>query len=574
MNYLNLLNLEKEPFSNSPDPDFFFASDQHMRSLQRLELAIRLRKGLCVALGEVGTGKTTLCRRLIRRLDSDNGNVVVHLLLDPEFNTPHDFLQTIADTLGTEAPQPADRSERELKEAIKQLLFHEGVDQGKIIVLIIDEGQKLPGFCLEILRELLNFETNQHKLLQIVIFAQPELREQLRDRENFSDRIAELCTLKPLNFKDTRRMILFRLREAHGRSTAPKLFSFGAMMTIYRMTGGYPRKIVQLCSQALLALIIQNKTRVTAALVRACDGRLAGRPRQPNKFLKPALLVLLTAAAISLWQWPPANHAVKMLMTQPGKTLSPARPVALQTKTPFLTPGPEASAPQEKTVQTAHNSIPDPQTPEPAAVIPATTAATNQEAPPTPKETTSSTDTADHIAILEKILNDPSLFPEKPQLGKLPITVGDSLSWMIYRIYGAFNQSLLEMVMAANPDIANIDRIPIGTVIVFPAASNPCRHPNQSGNRLLIKQANTLADADQVIKACRKKKLLVELVPAWQPKLGMTFLVLAIESYPDRQAATLAMQKLPSQLGADTEILSNWEENYIFFSNESIPQQL
>ncbi|MDH3393186.1 MAG: ATP-binding protein, partial [Desulfobulbaceae bacterium] len=199
MNYLKLIDLEKEPFANSPDPDFFFASDQHMRVQQRLELAIRLRKGLSVALGEVGTGKTTLCRRLIRRLGKVGGQVSVHLLLDPEFVSGAEFLRAIIAAFGLGTPA-REASERELKETVKQHLLAQGVDGKKITVLIIDEGQKLPGFCLEILREFLNFETNRHKLLQIVIFAQLEFRQALRERANFSDRIAELCTLTPLNF--------------------------------------------------------------------------------------------------------------------------------------------------------------------------------------------------------------------------------------------------------------------------------------------------------------------------------------------------------------------------------------
>ena len=96
MDYFSILNLNKEPFSNSPDPDYFFDSQQHVSCLQKLELSLRLKRGLNVVIGEVGTGKTTLCRQLLRRF-SEDADVESHLMLDPYFGTPHEFLLTVAE---------------------------------------------------------------------------------------------------------------------------------------------------------------------------------------------------------------------------------------------------------------------------------------------------------------------------------------------------------------------------------------------------------------------------------------------------------------------------------------------
>ena len=488
MNYLSLLDLEKEPFSNSPDPDFFFASNQHMRSLQRLELAIRLRKGLSVALGEVGTGKTTICRRLIRRLGEGDGKVSVHLFLDPEFASPLEFLAAIAAAFGIGEIHD-DSSEREIKEAIKQFLFREGVDQEKITVLIIDEGQKLPGFCLEILREFLNFETNQHKLLQIVIFTQLEFRQSLRERANFSDRIAELCTLGPLNFADTRRMILFRLRQAHGRSESHNLFSFLAMVAIYWHTGGYPRKIVQLCSQTLLALIIQNKPMVTASLVRACWKRLAGGIMPRPMIFRPALLVLLLAGIV-FWQWDRINPATGIQAVQ------------------------------------ALSSLPS--------------------APP------------------ETVLDDSASLPVVPELGRLPISAGDSLGDMIHRIYGYFNNEFLGLVATSNPQIRNLNRLSVGTQIIFPPACLPYKSPDQPGFRLQLGHAFTLAEADRLFRALLDDGVKPLLVPVWESSAGLGFLILMPASYPDQVTASAALQALPLPLRDRVQILHDWEDRYLF----------
>jgi len=334
MEYFSLLHLNREPFSNSPDPEFFFDSRQPTACLQNLELAIRLRQGLNVVLGEVGTGKTTLCRQLIRRLDDGGEKIALFLILDPEFNTPREFLAHLTALFAIPA-MADDATEREIKEALKDYLFAQGVSEERIIVLIIDEGQKLPGFCLETLRELLNFETNTHKLLQTVIFAQPELRDELRNRPNFTDRISNLLTLTPFGFADTRRMIQHRLRHAgatEGQDSG--LFSLPALWIIHRLSGGYPRKIVQLCSKTVLSLIIQNKTRVSVALVRACASRLPLRRRPRFSTLSKLGLPILAGLAWLLLANPWG--------TSPVQPDLPKRPTPAAPSTTTAAPQPDA----------------------------------------------------------------------------------------------------------------------------------------------------------------------------------------------------------------------------------------
>ena len=206
MDYFRILNLKKEPFSNSPDPDFFFHSQQHMGCLQKVELALRLRKGLNVVIGDVGTGKTTLCRQLIRKFASDD-RIETHLILDPHFSSPSEFLSVVTKMLWKARPKKG-ASDWQLKEYIKKYLFRQGVKEEKTVVLLIDEGQKLPDFCLESLREFLNYETNEHKLLQIVIFAQREFEQILAQHKNFADRINLFHNLAPLDFEEIDRTAL------------------------------------------------------------------------------------------------------------------------------------------------------------------------------------------------------------------------------------------------------------------------------------------------------------------------------------------------------------------------------
>lgn len=334
MEYFSLLHLNREPFSNSPDPEFFFDSRQHTACLQSLEMTIRLRQGLNVVLGEVGTGKTTLCRQLIRRLDDGGQKITLFLILDPDFHTPREFLTHLATIF--DLPELAvTASDREIKEALKEYLFAQGVAAEKIIVLIIDEGQKLPGFCLETLRELLNFETNTHKLLQTVIFAQQELMEELQKRPNFTDRISNLLTLAPFGFADTRRMIQHRLRHAGATDGQDSgLFSLPALWIIHRLSGGYPRKIVQLCSKTVIALIIQNKTRVSVALVQASARRLPLRKATGLSTLTKLGLPILAGLALLLLVVPWATAPMRPVMPAlpapvPREVIAAPQPAAL-----------------------------------------------------------------------------------------------------------------------------------------------------------------------------------------------------------------------------------------------------
>jgi general secretion pathway protein A len=228
-------------------------------------------------MGKVGTGKTTLCRQLIQKLapsPEDALPVETHLIMDPSFTSAFEFLSFIAMNFGIGDPR-AGESEWQIKENIKHYLFRRGIDEDRIVVLIIDEGQKLPGFCLELLREFLNYETNEYKLLQIVIFAQEEFKEQLGQKANFTDRINEYCYLRHLNYRETRQMIRYRLTRAAVDGSPPALFSYLGLWAVYRATTGYPRKIITLCHNIMLALIIQNRSKAGYFLVRACAKRLS-----------------------------------------------------------------------------------------------------------------------------------------------------------------------------------------------------------------------------------------------------------------------------------------------------------
>lgn len=355
MDYFKILNLCKEPFSNSPDPEFFYQSRQHKGCLQKLELAVRLHRGLNVVIGDVGTGKTTLCRQLILNFagsEQDKEKIETHLLLDPSFNSPREFLFNIATGFGF-AKADAQESEWIIKENIKNYLFEKGIDEGKIVVLIIDEGQKLPPFCLEILREFLNYETNDHKLLQIIIFAQREFKQILDGMPNFTDRINQYYYLEPLNFRETRAMIRFRLAMASESKTALPLFTYGGLRAIYSASGGYPRKIIALVHQVILSLIIQNRVRGGYFLVRSCARRVSAMPASGARLLIGAGLAALILFLVLIglapdkftmdYLWQKLVPAINTIQENPNKLKSEKQRIVPDVQT-LPTPPPQTNS--------------------------------------------------------------------------------------------------------------------------------------------------------------------------------------------------------------------------------------
>lgn len=260
MSYYRVLGLEREPFSTSPDPDFLYRSPSHKAALQRLEIAIRLRRGLSLLLGDVGTGKTTLARTLIQAF-RDEPQYIFHIILDPYYQSRSHFEAELCRCFGLE------EKGEETTAALENYLFQKGVVENKIVVLIVDESQKLSFSGIELLRTLLNYETNEYKLLQLVIMGQLEFLSKGGRVRNFMDRVAFRYLLNPLDEEETKAMIDYRLRQA-GCQQGQQLFTPEAMKEIYNYTKGYPRRITSFCHQVLETLIMHDRALADVDLIR------------------------------------------------------------------------------------------------------------------------------------------------------------------------------------------------------------------------------------------------------------------------------------------------------------------
>lgn len=260
MSYYKILGLDKEPFSTSPDPKFFYESREHKSVLYRLRVAIELRRGLSVVLGDVGTGKTTLSRRLSQLLGLDP-TMIMTMILNPVYESELQFLRDLAERFRIKAVPTSPTEEPTVLDylkAIEKFLFDRGVEGNRTIVILIDESQKLSLPCLEVLRSLLNYETNEFKILQVILMGQMELLPRISSIKNLWDRISLKYVINPLEEDEVREMIGFRLKEAGYVSRYP-IFTDTSIRAIYNYTQGYPRKIAMLCHDALEYLVMYKK---------------------------------------------------------------------------------------------------------------------------------------------------------------------------------------------------------------------------------------------------------------------------------------------------------------------------
>lgn len=268
MSYYKILGFEKEPFSTSPDPEFLFMSRGHETALVNTIIELNLRRGLNIILGDIGTGKTTLSRKLIQELGKRE-HFLFQMILNPAFEDEKQFMLCLAKNFNV----PLDNSSHEnillkLRDSFEKFLLHKTVNENKVVILIIDEAQKLSDESLETLRVLLNYETNEFKLVQILLLGQMELYPKIMNIPNFYDRVNFKFTLFPFSLQEAKEMINFRIRKA-GYQGKMNLFLDDAIKVIHEHTGGYPRRITILCHKALKGLILKNKYVVDTQLVRS-----------------------------------------------------------------------------------------------------------------------------------------------------------------------------------------------------------------------------------------------------------------------------------------------------------------
>jgi general secretion pathway protein A len=293
--YVTHFGLRERPFSNTPDTRFVYLGARHEEALAHLLYGVQEHSGFVQLTGEIGTGKTTICRFLLNRLPE---GVDVALILNPLL-TPEELLAAICDELGAKYETPIS-SRKALVDALgRHLLAAHG--NKRRTVLIVDEAQHLSVGTLEQLRLLTNLETEEQKLLQIILIGQPELIESLARKElhQLSQRIVARYHLLPLAEPDTHAYVRHRLALA---GSSREIFDTAALRDVHRLSGGVPRVINALCDRALLGAYAQGQSKVDRRTVREAAREVLPQPVEPRRRVPWRLVtagtLLLLAAGV------------------------------------------------------------------------------------------------------------------------------------------------------------------------------------------------------------------------------------------------------------------------------------
>ncbi len=293
--YTAFYGLREKPFALSPDPRFLYLAESHREALAHLLYGIEQGEGFIAVTGEVGTGKTTLCRALLRRLGTE---VEVAFLFNPKL-TAQELLESMHLELGIQGERG---TVRELVEGLNRFLLAKRAE-GKRVLLIVDEAQGLSPETLEQIRLLSNLETESEKLIQILLLGQPELDAMLASPSlrQLRQRIGVRWRLVPLAPRETREYVRHRLQVAAGEER--DLLTEPALREVHRRSGGVPRLVNLLCDRALLAGYADGTERIGPDLVRRADRELRGEARRRARALRraaPVAALLVAFVAVGL----------------------------------------------------------------------------------------------------------------------------------------------------------------------------------------------------------------------------------------------------------------------------------
>lgn len=243
--YLEHFGLTAKPFATTPDPQFAYATREHQLAVAKIQYAVEERQGIFLLQGEIGTGKTTISQFMLNAWRGEKSLAVAHIT-NPAVRTASQFLRLILSHYGVDPPHLLTDN----WDALRSLLVGNYKD-GKTTALVIDEAQTISAENMETLTHISNEQTQKHKLIQVVLLAQPNIIRKLTYKPALRDRIAHGSTLNPLSYDDAVAMLGHRVGVAGGRFD--RLFpDEGVTRRIYNATKGIPRRLCMLCDNALL----------------------------------------------------------------------------------------------------------------------------------------------------------------------------------------------------------------------------------------------------------------------------------------------------------------------------------
>ena len=548
--YTSYFNLSRKPFNATPDPAFLYTNRCYQEAYATLLYGVQERKGFIALIGEVGTGKTTLLRRL---MDGMNPAVKVVFV----YNTTLTFDELVEFICG-ELEIPVEGLARVARlQALNRFLIGEA-KRGGTVVLLLDEAQNLSNEALENLRLISNLETATDKLLQIVLVGQPELETKLADPtlRQVTQRIAIRFRLEPLDDSEVEPYVDYRLRVVG--SSRKELFSDKAIRRLIPQVKGIPRLINVICDNALVLAYATDRKRVTGEMIDSVIADLRVRPpdrptavavtathepRPPRRagwsgdeprgggwgrrlgltaavaavFLVVGALAVAGAGDIAsrlfgiwtertAWARPPAA-SVAVAPAVPSAPAAPAAPVVTSTPTaptaPVAPPTPTAPAALPGTEPVASPSTATPAGAESAALT--NGAASERSLPPREAQSPAAAPTSEPptAAMEERRLRDPATSTGGRRTMRVPD--GGTISEIVFEHYGRYSSLALDLIHEPNPDIRDLDVVSAGQPLSLPPLNltTLLRRQPDGTHRLIVSAQPSLQAATKVAQAAR-----------------------------------------------------------------------
>lgn len=524
INYFRKYNLNKEPFSSSPDPDFLYQSRQHFGVMQQLENAIRYKSGVNLVTGIQGTGKTTLLRHLYRKISKEK-NLDVHLLNAEFCESQAEFEQQIIQVFGYFEKDPF------VHTLHPDMHFHRLLDtireNPKHVVLLIDNGHLISKEGLKVLLRLADLEQDGEGKVQVLIFANHGIMDNINGFSEFKSKIRQYNVLGPMSFTDTRHMIHHRLKVAGNSIKQTPLFTYPALLAIYIATGGYPKKIVKLCHRLILSMSIKKSMKAGWFQVRFCARKVLSKGSLfPDVVFTSFLFVLISIGVfVFLNSFGPmtiarmddqttiAVHSEGAKVESSDLADETGREIAVAKNTVSIKPNQNVLIQAdviEEQVKTP--SLPD--------VL--------EKGNPAMVEST----------------EDHPVDPFTENLGIVEVKRGDTLLEMLEIVYGHSRSIYRDYAFKANEHFADLNNLSIGDRVIFPAINAPVTPSGGDTFWVRLSSFPTLEQAFDFVRAWPSEAPRIKMIPFFREDSGLHVDVVLKRLFPDSVTAQNAMNGL------------------------------
>jgi general secretion pathway protein A len=485
MDYLSSLQCKTEPFVSPSGSEIYLC--QAVRDLtEKLSHNIHLGAGLQLVIGAEGLGKTTLLNQLAQKFSADNKTVVL-LISNPQFRDLQQFLITVAGIFKT-INAPSGFDDNTFQKAFNSFFYKLYEQEKKIVLLLIDNGQNLPDFCLHALNSFYDYHPDCRCFLQTVICGEPSFQRKINTNKALNGRFYSTTAPKPFNFKDIRKLIRFHLEHAAADpGSPPALFSIPAQWVIYRMAQGHPQKTIDLCHFIVLTLVIENRKKADWFLTLRSAKLFIPKRAKKLQIIRTTFLSSLIVFMLVLGLWSEeiktlnvSRHGHLLQVTVPQKVQpQETKPVKQEEVTQETYPSERTREAPPQISAIIKETLPP--------VVPAEEQGAGKEpakksaAVPNQPEVKASTAEVP-VPELAEVIDEEAMAELKPVPEVETIVTpaireirevrpGDTLLVMIQQVYGPgyIKKQYIDRVIDANTHLKSPDNLEVGDQVFFPA---------------------------------------------------------------------------------------------------------